>query len=39
MTEGNIPGTNRKNSYYCIYYPHMLKTYQREKRPYTGVHI
>ena len=29
MTEGNISGTDWKNSYYCIYCPDMLKTYQR----------
>ena len=27
-TEGNIPGIGRENSYYCIYCPGMLKTYQ-----------
>ena len=33
MTEGNIPGTGRKkNSYYCIYCPDMLKIYQRESK-------
>ena len=26
-----IAGTNRKNSYYCVYCRGVLKTYQREK--------
>ena len=32
MIEGNISGTDLKNSSYCIYYPDMLKTYQRETK-------
>ena len=27
-TKGNIPGTDRKNSYYCIFCPEMFRTYQ-----------
>ena len=31
MTEGNISYEDKKkSSCYCIYYPNMLKTYQRE---------
>ena len=30
MTEGNIAGADRKNSYYCAHFPDILKTYQRE---------
>ena len=30
MTEGNILGAYQNNSYYCIYCPDMLKTYQKE---------
>lgn len=30
MTEDNIPATNLKNSYYCIYGMDMLKTSKRE---------
>ena len=41
MTEGNIPSTDRKNSYYFIYFLNMLNTYQRETKlfkfsPYTN---
>ena len=32
MTEGNIYGTDRKNFFYCFYYPNMLKTYQRQSK-------
>ena len=40
MTEGNIPSTDRKNSYF-IYFLNMLNTYQRETKlfkfsPYTN---
>lgn len=30
ITVGNIPGTDSKNSYYCIYCIVMFKIYQRE---------
>ena len=30
MLERNIPGTGRKNGYYCINCANMLKTYPRE---------
>ena len=41
MTEGNILGASQKDSYFCIYCPNMLKTYQRksilfEFLPYTN---
>ena len=32
MTEGKIPGTDLKNSYYRSYCPDTLKTYQRETK-------
>ena len=32
MIKGNIPSKDRKNSYYCICYLDMLKTYHRETR-------
>ena len=32
MTEGNIYGTDRKSTYYCVYCPNMLKTYQRQSK-------
>ena len=31
-TEENIPCTNGKNGYYCVYCSDMLKTYQRETK-------
>ena len=31
IIEGNIPGTDRKNSFCFVYCPDMLKTYQRKK--------
>ena len=34
ITEGNIFGTDQKISYYCVYYPDMLKTYQRQTKLY-----
>ena len=30
MTEDNIPVTDQKNSYHCIYCPDTLKTYPRQ---------
>lgn len=30
MTEDNILDTDRKSSYYCVFYPDMSKTYQSE---------
>ena len=44
-TEGNIFGTCQKSSYYCIYFPDILKTYLRESKLFgfsgntKGVHI
>ena len=32
MTEGNIFGTDKKNSYYRVYCPDMLNTYQRQTK-------
>ena len=32
MAEGNIPDTDRQNSYYRIYCPEMFKTYQRKNK-------
>ena len=32
MNEGNIPSTDRKNSYYFIYFLNILNTYQRETK-------
>ena len=32
MTEGNNPGTDRKNSYYFIFCPDILKSYQTETK-------
>lgn len=32
MTEGNIPVTDCKHSYYYIHCPDMVKTYQRETK-------
>ena len=32
MTEDNIPVTDQKNSYHCIYCPDTLKTYPRQTK-------
>ena len=32
MAEGNIPGSDRNDSCYCIYCPEMLKTYQSKTK-------
>ena len=32
MTEGNNPGTDRKNSYYFIFCPDILRSYETETK-------